>query len=101
MLTAAEVALIVSGAALIGTAATIHQKSRTDRHEVWWGRTQWALEQVLANQGRNDKNRTVGLLMLKALQASSLANSEERKMLEQVAEACLPSPPEHKTRHRD
>jgi hypothetical protein len=94
MLTATEVALIVSGAALIGTGVTIYQKSLTDRHEAWWGRTQWALEQVLENQGRDDKNRTVGLLMLEALQESGLANTEERKMLKQVAEACLPSPPE-------
>jgi len=95
MLTAAEVALIVSGVALIGTAVTIYQKSRTDRHEVWWGRTQWALEQVLANQGMDDENRTVGLLMLQALQESGLANREERRMLEQVADEFLPSPPEH------
>jgi hypothetical protein len=94
MLTTAEVALIVSGVALIGTGATVLQKRLADRREAWWGRTQWALERVLADQGDDDTSRTVGLLMLTTLQRSVLANGEERKMLDQVADALLPSPPE-------
>jgi hypothetical protein len=94
MLTTAEVALIVSGVALIGTAATVLQKRLTDHREAWWGRTQWALEHVLADQGPDDTSRTVGLLMLATLQRSVLANGEERKMLDQVAEALLPPRPE-------
>jgi hypothetical protein len=95
MLTTAEIALIVSGVALIGTAATVFQKRLADRREAWWGRTQWALERVLADQGGDDDaSRTVGLLVLTTLQRSILANGEERKMLDQVADSLLPSPPE-------
>jgi hypothetical protein len=94
MLTPAEVALIVSAVALIGTAATVFQKRLTDRREAWWGRTQWALERILTDEGGDDTSRTVGVLMLTALQDSVLANREERKMLDQVADALLPSPPE-------
>jgi len=94
MLTTAEVALIVSGAALVGTAVTVFQKRLADRREAWWGRTQWALEHILADQGSDDTNRTVGLLMLAALQHSVLATGEERKMLGQVADAFLPPPPD-------
>jgi hypothetical protein len=80
--------------ALIGTAATVFQKRLTDRREAWWARTQWALKHILADQGSDDTNRTVGLLMLTALQRSVLATREERRMLDQVADAVLPTPPD-------
>lgn len=93
MLTTAEIALIVAGAALVGTAATVFQKRWADRREAWWGRTQWALKQIFADQGGDDTKRTVGILMLLALQRSVLATSEERDMIEQVADVLLPDPP--------
>jgi steroid 5-alpha reductase family enzyme len=93
MLTTAEVALIVAGIALLGTAVTVIQKRYADRRDAWWGRTQWALDHVLAVQG-NDTERTVGLVMLTALQSSRLATDEERDMLEQVADALLPAAPD-------
>jgi|HubBroStandDraft_1064217.scaffolds.fasta_scaffold170712_1 hypothetical protein len=90
MLTAAEVALIVSGVALIGTGATVYEKRLADRREAWWGRTQWALEHTLSDQ---DTDRTIALLMLDVLQASKSANKDDRRMIGQVAEKFLPSPP--------
>jgi hypothetical protein len=93
MLTASEVALVVAGIALLGTAATVIQKRLTDRRDAWWGRTQWALEHILSQEG-GDKNRAIALVMLTALQASRLATDEERDMLEQVADVLLPSAPD-------
>jgi hypothetical protein len=92
MLTASEVALIVAGVALLGTGATVVQKRLADRRDAWWGRTQWALERILA-QDSDETSRTVGLVMLIALQGSRLATDEERDMLEQVADTLLPPPP--------
>ena len=94
MLTGSEVALIVAGIALLGTAATVAQKRLTDRRDAWWGRTQWALEHILADQGDDDTERTIGLVVLTALQDSRLATDEERGMLEQVADALLPPAPD-------
>jgi hypothetical protein len=92
MLTTAGVALIVAGVALIGTGATVFQKRFADRRDAWWGRTQWALERILTDQ-EDDTQRTVGLMMLASLQASSLATNEERAMLEGVADVLLPPEP--------
>jgi hypothetical protein len=92
VLTTAEVTFIVAGVALIGTGATVFQKRFADRRDAWWGRTQWALERILADQ-TDDTQRTVGLMMLVSLQASSLATNEERAMLEEVADALLPPEP--------
>ena len=92
MLTPAEVAFIVAGIALLGTGATVAQKRFADRRDAWWGRTQWALERIIAAQG-DDMQRTVGLVVLTSLQASSLATGEERRMLSEVADAMLPPPP--------
>jgi hypothetical protein len=93
MLTTSEVALVVAGIALLGTGVTVGQKRYADRRDAWWGRTQCALEHILAAQG-DDTKRTVGLVMLIALQGSRLATYEERDMLEQVADSLLPSPPD-------
>ena len=93
MLTGAEVALIVAGIALVGTAVTVVQKRFTDRRDAWWGRTQWALERVMATEGPDDTERTIGLVMLTRLQASGLASNEERRMLADVAGAILASAP--------
>lgn len=94
MLTVSEITLIVAGIAFLGTAATVGQKRLADRRDAWWGRTQWALEHILADQDDDDTKRTVGLVMLTALQRSRLATDEERDMLEQVADALLPSVPD-------
>jgi hypothetical protein len=94
MLTTAEVALIVAGTALLGTAATVGQKRLADRRDAWWGRTQWALERIFEPQGNDDTERVIGLVMLTALQGSRLATDEERDMLEQVADALLPPAPD-------
>jgi hypothetical protein len=92
MLTGSEVALIVAVIALLGTAATVGQKRFADRRDAWWGRTQWALEHILAAQDDDDDTeRTLGLVVLTALQGSRLATAEERDMLEQIADALLPS----------
>ena len=93
MLTVSEVALIVAGAALLGTAVTVVQKRFSDRRDAWWERVQWALERILA-QDSDDTNHTVALVMLAALQGSRLATAEERDMLEQVADALLPPAPD-------
>ena len=93
MLTTAEVTFIVAAIALLGTAATIIQKRFADRRDAWWGRTQWALEHILASQDNDETDRVVGLVVLTALQGSRLATDEERDMLEQVADALLPSAP--------
>jgi uncharacterized membrane protein YhaH (DUF805 family) len=93
MLTTSEVALIVAAIALLGSAATIIQKRFADRRDAWWGRTQWALERIVAAQGNDDKQSTIGLVMLASLQASRLATNEERDMLDEVADAMLPSAP--------
>lgn len=87
MLTATEVALIVAGVALVGTAITVVQKRYTDRRDAWWDRTQWALKCVVASQ--DDVKRTVGLAMLAALQSSHLAADSDRRMIEDVADAVL------------
>jgi hypothetical protein len=94
MLTVSEVTLIVAVIALLGTAVTVIQKRYADRRDAWWGRTQWALEHVLADQDGDDTKRTVGIVMLIALQETSLAAGEERDMLEQIANALLPPAPE-------
>jgi hypothetical protein len=94
MLTTSEVALIVAGIALLGTAVTVGQKRFADRRDAWWSRTQWALERNLTAQGDDDTERTIGLAILAALQGSRLATSEERDMLEQVADALLPPAPD-------
>ena len=93
MLTTSEVALIVSVIALVGTSATIIQKRFADRRDAWWGRTQWALERIIAGQDDDDRQCTIGLVILIALQASHLATDEERKMLDEVADALLPPSP--------
>jgi hypothetical protein len=92
MLTPAEVALFVAGIALIGTGVTVAQRRFADRRDAWWGRTQWALERIIGAQD-DDLQRTVGLVVLTSLQASTLATNEERKMLSEVADVMLPSPP--------
>lgn len=94
MLTPSEVALVVAAIALIGTGATVGQKRLADRRDAWWGRTQWALEHILAAQGDDETERIIGLVMLTALQGSRLAADEERDMLEQVADALLPPAPD-------
>jgi steroid 5-alpha reductase family enzyme len=94
MLTASEVALVVAGLALLGTAATVAQKRFTDRRDAWWARTQWALERILAAQSDDDTERTIGLAILTALQGSRLATDEERRMLEEVADVLLPPAPD-------
>ena len=94
MLTTPEVALVVAGIALAGTGVTVGQKRIADHRDAWWARTQWALDQVLAPQDNDDAQRTIGLLVLTALQGSRLASNEERDMLEQVADALLPPPPD-------
>lgn len=96
MVTTSEVALIVAGIALLGTAVTVGQKRLADRRDAWWARTQWALEHVLTPQDDGDTERTVGLLMLITLQGSRLATDEERDMLEQVADALLPPAPDER-----
>lgn len=96
MLTTSEVALIVAAIALVGTAVTVVQKRVSDRRDAWWGRTQWALERILAAQD-DDTMRTVGLVMLVALQGSPLATDEERVMLERVADELLPALPDNST----
>lgn len=93
MLSTAEVTLIVAGTVLLGTAVTVVQKRRTDRRDAWWGRTQWALERILALQNPDDTSRTIGLIMLTRLQSSTLASNEERKMLGDVASGILASFP--------
>jgi hypothetical protein len=92
MLTGSEVALIVAGIALAGTGVTVVQKRFSDRRDAWWGRTQWALERILAARD-DDTERVVGLVVLTSLQASNLATSEERDMLSKVADSMLPPPP--------
>jgi hypothetical protein len=90
-----RVTLIVAGIALLGTAVTIIQKRFADRRDAWWGRTQWALERILVARSDDDETeRVVGLVMLTALQGSRLATGEERDLLEQVADALLPSAPD-------
>jgi hypothetical protein len=105
MLTAAEVALIVAGIALVGTAGTVIQKRYSDHRDAWWGRTQWALERVIATGGPDDTERTIGLVLLTRLQGSLLASNEERRMLADVAEAILVTAPnaqgELRVKHRD
>jgi hypothetical protein len=93
MLTASEVALIVAGIALIGSAASVIQSRVADRRDTWWGRAQWALERIIAPQGADDTERTIGLVLLITLQSSQLATSEEREMLENVADAILATAP--------
>jgi|SRR5712692_926611 len=93
MLTTSEIALIVAVIALLGTAATIIQKRFADRRDAWWGRTQWALERIVAAQDDDDTQSTIGLVMLTSLQASRLATNEERDMLDEVADAMLPPAP--------
>ncbi len=92
MLTPAAVAFIVAGIALLGTGATIAQKRFADRRDAWWGRTQWALERIITAQD-DDMQRTIGLVVLTSLQASSLATNEERGMLSEVADVMLPAAP--------
>jgi hypothetical protein len=89
MLTTSEVALIVAGIALVGTGVTVGQRRLADRRDAWWGRTQWALERILAAQDEDDTERTIGLVVLIALQKSRLATQEETTMLEGVADAIL------------
>lgn len=90
MLTPSEVALIVTGIALLGTGATVAQKRLLTGAMPWWGRTQWALERILTAQD-DDTEPTMGLVVLTSLQASGLATGEERDILSKVADA--PSAP--------
>ena len=92
MLTPSEVALLVAGIAVVGTVATVVQKRFADRREAWWVRTQWALERILA-AGDDDTERAIALVLITSLQKSDLATREERKMLDEVADAMLPPPP--------
>jgi hypothetical protein len=92
MLTVSEVALLVAGIAVVGTVATVVQKRFADRRDAWWVRTQWALERILA-AGDDDTERAIALVLITSLQKSDLATREERKMLDEVADAMLPPPP--------
>lgn len=97
MLTTSEVALVVAGVALAGTAVTVAQKRYADRRDAWWARSQWALDHILAAPGDDDADdteRTIGIEVLTALQYSRLATSEERRMLEKVSDALLPPAPD-------
>jgi hypothetical protein len=94
MLTTSEAALIVAGIALVGTAVTVAQKRYADHRAAWWARTQWALDHVVTAQPDDDTERTMGLVVLGVLQDSHLATSEDRDMLELVADALLPSAPD-------
>jgi hypothetical protein len=89
MLTPTEIALIVAGIAVLGTGATVVQKRYADRRDAWWVRTQWAPERILTARD-DDMQRAIGLVVIASLQASGLATSEERKMLDKVADAMLP-----------
>lgn len=92
MLTPSEVALLVAGIAIVGTGASVVQKRFADRRDAWWARTQWALERILA-AGDDDMERAIALVLITSLQKSGLATREERKMLDEVADAMLPPPP--------
>lgn len=92
MLTPSEVALLVAGIAIVGTGASVVQKRFADRPDAWWARTQWALERILA-AGDDDMERAIALVLITSLQKSGLATREERKMLDEVADAMLPPPP--------
>ena len=98
MLTTAEVAFIVAGAALAGTAATVIQKRWADRRDAWWQRVQWALGQICADQDNDDTKRTLGLLMLENLKDSALATQDDLIMIEGVSELLLPKRPDGETK---
>ena len=90
-------ALIVAIVTLLGTGLTIWDKRRADHHDIWWNRTQWALERVIEGVAKSDRTQlTIGLTMLYELGHSELATSEELDMLGQVADPHLP--PEYQRR---
>jgi hypothetical protein len=79
------VGLIVGSLAFIAAVLGVAQKWRADRREQWWSRTQWALDQLAGDEDA----RTVGLLVLGHQADSRLADEEDWKMLDAVADLIL------------
>lgn len=70
---------IAAVVALVVGIATVVQRSRADRRDQWWKRTQWALEQSTSH---DDARAAVGFAVLARLGRSKLAGKEEAQMLE-------------------
>jgi hypothetical protein len=77
--------IIPLAAALVGAAAALTTASvsgllnwRSNRHDHWWARAQWAMERALSD---DVQTRSVGLTVLDALLAGTLATAEEDEML--------------------
>jgi len=67
---------VTGGAAifvLLGAGLTIRQRSRADRKDQWWKRTQWAFDLLLT---REEDHQVLGLQVL-AQQASAKAADKE------------------------
>jgi hypothetical protein len=79
------VALIVGALAFAAASAGVMQKWRADRREHWWARTQWAFDKL----ADDEESRTIGLLVLVRQATSRLADEEDWKMLEDIADLAL------------
>ena len=75
------VGCIAFGGVVLGVA----QKWRSDRREHWWKRTQWALEQL----EKGPEARTLGLIVLERQLDSRLANEEDFRMANDIADIVL------------
>ena len=61
----------------VGLVAII-QKSRADRRDQWWKRTQWAIEQTFTD---DEDRQALGFRVLQVLADSELASPEELLVL--------------------
>ena len=64
----------------VGLVAII-QKSRADRRDQWWKRTQWAIEQTFKD---DEEQQALGFRVLQVLGDSKLASPEELQLLESL-----------------
>jgi len=75
----AGLGVLTSGLAFMGAMLALAQKARTDRHDAWWKRAQWAIDHSLSDDPRT---RTVGTEAMRVLAADATAATADLDVLD-------------------
>lgn len=75
----AGLGVLTSGLAFTGAMLALAQKARTDRHDAWWKRAQWAIDRSLSD---DPATRTVGTEAMNVLSADATAAPADLEVLD-------------------
>jgi len=85
----AGIGSLASALVFLAAMLTLAQKARTDRHDAWWKRAQWAIDRSLSDE---DRTRIVGTKAMLVLAADRTAASADLDVLDAAVVAALDRP---------